>query len=282
VFVLSNETYSYRYYNNVLSSSSKEILFGVVSDPCKPERRQAIRTSWASVGIHHHHRVRVVYVVAGTKCDVQAEFHQQQDLLWLQAREHYREGLTRKTMALVHYAHRDNVPYVFKTDDDVHVNVTQINLELSLRNHSSGTIIDYYGYGLLETKPIRDSADWGAKWYLSPETYPNEYFPDYAAGFGYALSQNFIKCAMERMPTMRHMPWEDVAVGMLAQTCNVTLVTTMNTYWYHFQVYDDWAYSPYEKYKDGGKQVSILHGVPPEYMKLLQHRLPLPPQNDTL
>jgi hypothetical protein len=310
-FSYAGRTYTYQYYRpktTAKTKSSKRFLFGVVSDPCKPERRQAIRDTWAKLGggggggggKDDH---RVVYIIAyenennmisssqKKKCDlrvVQEEFHEMQDMIVVRAREHYREGLTRKTMAFLHYGHTYGSDYVFKTDDDVYVNVTQMKMELLSRppigakqqqqqqqqQQETPSIIPNYYYGWeCDGKPVREGQH---RFYISKEEFAPDKFPPYAAGFGYALHKSFVACVMEQMPTASFMPWEDAAVGILAETCNVTLVGA-NPYWTQFQRYSDWEKFPYSKYKDGGTHISIVHGLRPEYFLLFKYHLPLPP-----
>jgi hypothetical protein len=216
----------------------------------------------------------------GEECvtDLAQEFQQTTDLLWLQAGEDYRQGLTRKTMALVHFfsRHIPQLDYIFKTDDDCYVNITQMQMELVKRKKVRPTL--FYGYALRHRKPIRDKEGNYSKWFMTEEEYSKSEFPTYASGFLYAVSKPFADCIVTRrhMAEMPFIPWEDVAMGILAVACKVKLVDA-GMYWQHFEKYEDYAFFPYDKYKDGGREISILHGVTPEYMSLLLHHKPLPP-----
>jgi hypothetical protein len=238
--------------------------------------------------------MKVIFIVADNNKDCQypnrteQEFHHHGDLLWLQAPEHYRSGLTRKTMTLIHFAHfhMNTFRYLFKTDDDVYINVTRIEQELlgvlpsTVSNHTpdddantTTTTIDYYGL-LSHNKPIRRVRN---KFYISKRDYPDEYFPIYAPGFGYALSNSFCACSVQEFPLLSFIPWEDVSVGLLAKNCNVSLTNAQESHWSYLESYKDWGKLDYHKYKKGGHQVSILHGLGPRYMRLFHQGLPLLP-----
>ena len=52
--------------------------------------------------------------------------------------------------------------------------------------------------------------------------YPEPYYPRYCQGAGFALSWKFVHCAAstnEHIAKARFMPFEDVAVGILAERC---------------------------------------------------------------
>jgi hypothetical protein len=178
-------------------------------------------------------------------------------------------------MTLIHFAHfhmANHFRYLFKTDDDVYINVTRIKQELS--NTDERMMIDYYGLALKDTKPIRRVRN---KFYISKRDYPDEYFPIYAPGFGYALSNSFCACSVQEFPLLSFIPWEDVSVGLLAKNCNVSLTNAQESHWSYLESYKDWGKLDYHKYKKGGHQVSILHGLGPRYMRLFHQGLPLLP-----
>jgi hypothetical protein len=127
--------------------------------------------------------------------------------------------------------------------------------------------------------PIRDKSDQQlAKWYMSREEYPDDFFPPYAPGVGYALSREFAACAAHHTQDILRMPWEDVAVGLLAAKCHATL-TSSDANWPHFSLEPNsnsaLDFFPYDEYKDGGRLVTILHKVQPWYFVPLYRQEPL-------
>jgi hypothetical protein len=293
-FIYANATYSYRYSSKVFwkqrqqqqqqqqqitSNNQKNhnhlpsirLVFGICANSQKPIRRQAIRKSWSQDA------ALAVFIVAGDFNDISKEFWKHGDLLWVNVSESYREGLTPKTLAFVHFGgtqlsvEKKNAyyyDYIFKTDDDVYVNATHIGLELLETKRTA----HYYGMYKSGVAPVRDKSDERlAKWYMSRDEYPDDFFPPYAPGVGYALSREFAACAARNMQSIfrnNNMPWEDVAVGLLAAKCRAPL-TAADANWPHFSLEPNsnsaLDFFPYEEYKDGGRLVTILHKVQPWY-----------------
>jgi hypothetical protein len=279
-FVYVNTTYRYRYSSKLLASRFPDraispwlpfVVFGVCANSKKPIRRHAIRRSWGQYS-------PVFFIVAGDWDDISVEFERQGDLLWIDAPEDYRDGLTPKSLGFIHFAateldrrHHFPLDYIFKTDDDVYANTTEISLELSLKD-----MPQYYGLVKDKTAPIRNKTTGETgKWYLSRDAYPDDYFPPYAPGVGYALSREFAGCAADHIDTLIRMPWEDVATGILASQCQASLASA-DDYWSHFLPFDspDSALTkfPYETFKDGTQLVKILHKVAPWYFVPLHKR----------
>jgi len=233
-------------------SYSSNIIVGVLSSASNtgPTRRKSIRSTWA------YRRTNVIFLVAGPWKDIQEEYHKNQDLLWMDIDELYdteNSTLTYKTYTFLNVMyhqiyqsqqhkeeegqnnnHTDiHVSFLFKTDDDSYVDLETLQ-EVLLSSSSSTTntttntttiTIDYWGkcnnWG---KKPHRNQdIPWQKKWYMSYDIYPEEYYPPYCQGAGYAISTKFLSCAVGKYYTskIRFMPHEDVAVGLLAQRCQI-------------------------------------------------------------
>ncbi len=104
--------------------------------------------------------------------------------------------------------------------------------------------IHYWGNCKTDEKisPLRGTR---YKWGISENTYPERYYPPYCQGVGFAVSRTFLSCAASdhnhhyqhqfdnvhyldenhngenHISKMRFMPFEDVAVGILAERCGV-------------------------------------------------------------
>jgi hypothetical protein len=199
-----------------------------------------------------------------------SEFDKYGDLLWLDMPEHYRNALTPKTFMFIQFVRKIlsrsssstlGVDYIFKTDDDVWVNATEMSVELDQEHWPA-----YFGMKNSGSRPVRDaSATVGAKWVLSWEEYPRDEYPPYASGLGYALSTttNVLldpndECADSVMSSMNAMPWEDVATGLLSEACHVPLTSSFK-YWTdtgngtHDPNFPLSSYVAYKVLKDGGK-----------------------------
>jgi hypothetical protein len=274
-FTLYNQTHNFRFSPELLRSrriqpndDAPRMAFGIVSHPNQPDRRNAVRNSWAF-------DERAIFIVAGAWDDAIAREFRLGDILWLNATEDYRSGLTLKTMAFLHYCASQlvgSIDYCFKTDDDVYVNATQIRYELrTVIPARSSNQIDYYGLAHVHTEPIRNITH---KWYTSPNEWPRKRFPNYAAGLGYAVSAKFASCAKESMKSLlRFMPWEDVATGLLARKCDI-LITLAN--WMDSFVEENGKLDfPYNRFQNGGVPAYMVHKVTPQNMLKLHRQEPL-------
>lgn len=204
--------------------TSEKILIGVLSAAGGegPERRNAIRETWAQ---NHS----VFFLVAGPWEEVEKEYKEHKDLIWLDGEETYdgeKSILTFKTLAFIKIVyhlstslHLD-VRYAFKTDDDSFVNVEYLHHYLLEMDHKEE--YNYWGWCQRKMfKPLRGDHD---KWAVSYETYPESHYPRYCQGAGFALSWKFIGCAAgqgNHIANARYMPFEDVATGLIAQRCGI-------------------------------------------------------------
>jgi hypothetical protein len=154
----------------------------------------------------------------------------------LDQEENYYEGLTLKTMVLIQAVHdlvvsqSLSVSHVFKTDDDSFINIQELYQRLLVKskntlsnNHNFTRFNDYWGQcGTDKLKPKRDAK---YKWSISNELYPEQWYPPYCQGAGFAISRKFLDCAANSIEAniamMRFMPFEDTAVGLLAERCGL-------------------------------------------------------------
>jgi len=202
--------------------STEDIVIGVLSGAAGdgPERRKSIRNTWAN---GHS----VFFIVAGPWEEIQKEYDTNQDMIWINQEESYDSVLTFKTMAFVkiiyHLASLSNgnidFKYAFKTDDDSYVNVMHLYQYMLEKDHDE---YNYWGWcKKKEFRPLRGDND---KWAVSFELYPEPMYPRYCQGAGFALSWKFIECASgegDHISNARFMPFEDVAMGLIAQRCNI-------------------------------------------------------------
>lgn len=216
VLQVSCKLIGYRVSNKFQNAES--IITGVLSkNSNKGEiRRDSIRSTWAN---GHEN---VYFIVAGPWDDIEHEFRKYGDLLWIDEKEVYNgeeSVLTLKTYSFIAVvgimASKFNFDFthIFKTDDDSYVDLHALRKELFFHNRH------YIGHCQKEKKKVIRDASY--KWSMSIATYPEEYFPKYCQGAGFALSRNFVSCAYSQrhIAETRFMPLEDVAVGILAERC---------------------------------------------------------------
>jgi hypothetical protein len=210
----------------------KDIVVGVLSGAGGkgPSLRQAIRDTWASHDGKGGTEESVFFLVAGPWQDVKDEYEEHKDLLWIDEEEVYdgeKSVLTFKTLSFASIVHdlaqelSLSYKFAFKTDDDSYIHIG--NLHKLLIEESHDPAYDYWGWcQRKQFYPLRGEEK---KWAVSYETYPETSFPRYCQGAGFALSRRFLECSGgegQHIAKARFMPFEDVAMGLIAQRCDVT------------------------------------------------------------
>jgi len=221
--------------------SEQTMVIGVLSGASGegPNRRRNIRSTWASG------RSNVLFVVAGPWSQIEEEYEKHGDLLWLDMDEIYLteiSHLTFKTESFFSILYErvvsksESVQYLFKTDDDSYVALEKLYYVLLKANWGDDGL-DYWGKCKADAKPHRNQVvEWQKKWFIPYEVYTFDHYPTFAMGAGYALSRKFLSCAFgnkQHAARIRYMPNEDVAVGMLAERCNVKC-TNDNGVWIRY------------------------------------------------
>ena len=192
-----------------------------------PARRNSIRSTWAK------NRAGIFFLVAGPWNQIADEYNQYGDLIWIDEEEIYSKWesvLTWKTYSFIAIAHelslKVNGQYsnLFKTDDDSYVYMKRLNEILEAMKP------EYYGRcEKWPTPPVRGP---NFKWSMGMQGYPEPYYPRYCQGAGYSLSRSFARCAVEdgHIAHVRYIRFEDVAVGHLAERCNIQNIVTSGRY----------------------------------------------------
>jgi hypothetical protein len=200
------------------NQNETRLLVGVLSND--PERRTNVRSTWKE----DLPKGTLFFLVAGEWSDqLETEYNAYSDLIWLDKPEIYRE-LTYKTGAFVIIAQRYAQHYythLFKTDDDSFVNVKELQRALQdPRSDFFGFCYNHRGVPFRPDHKLRK--EWKRRFIVSYEEYPEHHTSPYCSGAGYAMSRMFAKCAAHHFPTARNFPFEDVAVGLMAERCGVT------------------------------------------------------------
>ena len=224
--IVSCDTIHYRIPKSSIEKINQSLVVGVLSGASTTIRRSSIRSTWA------YKKKNVFFIVAGPWENISEEYHQYNDLIWIDKEEVYvteTSVLTFKTESFLSIFHavmqkNENIKYLLKTDDDSYVNLKKLEENLMIR-HENDLPIHYWGKCHDDYwKPHRNQEiEWQKKWYISFETYAEPNYPPYCQGAGIALSRNFLDCAINHIPKIKYMPNEDVAVGMLAERCEIPI-----------------------------------------------------------
>lgn len=198
----------YRYPSTLASlfPSLKDptIVTGVLSNAPNAAARQVIRETWGAGR-------PVFFIVAGAWHVIEEEFIEKGDLIWLDMEEDYKHlAYKTKIFLAAVAAHVDHYDYIFKTDDDCFIGLEEIHL--IAKTHKP----EYWGYCSDKHVVFRDP---NSKWYTSVEVYAQDFYPSFATGASYLLSQNLSSCVTEKMTNTSYLPWEDAATGILVKEC---------------------------------------------------------------
>ncbi|GAB2242000.1 hypothetical protein Droror1_Dr00018775 [Drosera rotundifolia] len=194
---------------------SVDLFVGVFSTANNFKRRMAVRRTWMQypevrsgavvvrffVGLHKTQRVNEeLWSELGAYGDIQ-----------LMPFVDYYSLLTWKTVAICIFgADFLSAKYVMKTDDDAFVRVDEVVASLKRVNVTRGLL-----YGLIESdsQPHRNT---DSKWYISPEEWPEDDYPPWAHGPGYAVSNDIAKAVSkkQRKGRLKLFKLEDVAMGL--------------------------------------------------------------------
>lgn len=202
--VLSGWEFLYRYPSTLPESSASPnsndepiMIIGVLSKSNNFNARHSIRGTWAD-----ERQDRVFFVVAGPWEDIEDEFHEYGDLLWLNMAEDSSLS-TNKVQFFLHAvnAHVESYDFVMKTTDDTYVWLDDVE------KHVFRSKADYWG-----TCHTQDSLSSSDSRQLK-----------YAHGMGYVLSREFNECATTYIESSGVMSSkEEIATGELAELCGVT------------------------------------------------------------
>ena len=172
--------------------------------------RQAIRDTW----LQSSHPIANVTVkrifVFGTTTNrtlqklVSDESIAHQDIIQGDFKDAY-DNLTLKTMFMIEWAHEHCkvADYVLKLDDDAYVNMKTLP-EYLLHNPLRRTFLGYYLTGI---RPQRSRV---MKWFVPKTVYPGTVYPDFVAGWAYALSCDMLSELIQASKTMPYLRLEDI------------------------------------------------------------------------
>jgi len=228
--VVSCQNILFRIPQNSISnmvSSQEEIVYGILSGAHYKERRNSIRNTWGREGKDNKY-----FIVGGPWEDIQDEYEEEGDLLWIQIEEDYNNFLSLKTQMFFNVGYnimnkdKSNIKYLFKTDDDSYIDTMRLSSTL-LNNEPKNTKKgnhdkDYWGFCLNRYENVPRIGTFS----IPIETYPENKIPIHCKGAGYALSRRFVDCAVGEghVAQVRYLRIEDCATGMLAERCNISSV----------------------------------------------------------
>nr|XP_039261325.1 UDP-GlcNAc:betaGal beta-1,3-N-acetylglucosaminyltransferase 7-like isoform X1 [Styela clava] len=191
------------------------------------DRRKAIRMTWGNttystkvLGV----RIEIVFLLGKCKTDKAQNLLFGEDSIYSDILQWNFDDafntLTRKDCLFMQWfvKHCRHIPYVFKGDDDILVNLPNIlqylvTLPAEKRN-------ELFVGSKLEYSPRITNPN--SKYYVSSNLYSGEYYPPYVSGGGFLLSGNLtFKFFLQSLKT-RIIPMDDAFMGIMAKTLGVT------------------------------------------------------------
>ncbi|CAI9611522.1 unnamed protein product [Staurois parvus] len=103
-----------------------------------------------------------------------------------------------------------NASYVMKTDSDMFVNTEHLVYRV-LKPDEPPRVNYFTGYMMINGTPIRNL---DSKWYVPPEEYPEDSYPLFCSGTGYAFSGDLATKIVKVSPAIRWIHLEDAFVGL--------------------------------------------------------------------
>ncbi|XP_063880299.1 beta-1,3-galactosyltransferase 5-like [Scylla paramamosain] len=209
----------------VCNESAPFILAVVITAVENFERRERVRSTWASPEFYQYTGIKAVFVVGYPNSktlqeSLDDEIDKYEDIIQADFMDTYR-NLTYKTISWLSWV-KDwcpGTPFIAKIDDDVVVNPFNLRLYLNeylLINPSPRQI---HGRARFRAKPMRTS-----KWAVTKEEYPLEHYPPIVLGSAYIVDRNTVDILLAYVPYVPMLWLEDVFLtGLVAKRAGIKL-----------------------------------------------------------
>ncbi|XP_069476355.1 beta-1,3-galactosyltransferase 2-like [Ambystoma mexicanum] len=204
------------------------LILLVPTEPGLVQARQVIRQTWGNESLVPGIRIVRIFLLGITtqpesklQQDIFKESRQYHDIVQHEYLDTYK-NLTIKTLMGLNWVATfcPNTPYVMKADCDMFVN-TEYLIHHLLQPKLPHREEFFTGYLLKGYSPNRDP---GSKWYMPQELYPNQHYPVFCSGTGYVFSGDLAAKIFDVSFSVKHLPLEDVYVGLCLKVLNVTPV----------------------------------------------------------
>ncbi|XP_065854958.1 beta-1,3-galactosyltransferase GALT1-like [Euphorbia lathyris] len=174
-----------------------DLFVGVFSSANNFERGMVVRRTWMQYPAVKTREVAVRFFVGLHKNQMVNEqlgdeLQTYGDIQLLPFVDYY-SLITWKTITIcIFRAEIVSAKYVMKTDDDAFVQVDEVLASLTKTNVTNGLL---YGLITYNSQPHRNA---NSKWYISLEEWPQNYYPPWAHGPGYVVSNDIAKAVYRR------------------------------------------------------------------------------------
>ncbi|KAM9093800.1 beta-1,3-galactosyltransferase 2 [Sarcophilus harrisii] len=219
------------------------LLILVMSKPQDVGIRQVIRQTWGNETLVPGVVIRCLFVLglppplfAQKLQDLLAEEDKEHgDLLQVGFLDTYRNLTLKVLMGLEWMAqYCPTAQYVLKVDSDVFLNPTFLVQQILQPNRPLK--LNFITHIFRNSVPL-----WmqGHKWYMPPELYPQNMYPEYCAGLGYVMSGSLALRILTEAQRVKVIHLEDVFVGLCLQQLKVKPTPSPpNTFLIFWRKYD--------------------------------------------
>lgn len=209
---------------NVCSSNGHALnpylIIVVKSSVFQIGNREAIRSTWGKL---EKYNIKLVFLLGYSplvQAYINMEYKLHKDIVQQNFIDDYYNN-TLKTIMAFHWTvtYCPNSEFVSFFDDDMFVNLPKLlqYIDLHSKKKTENLIT---GYKVSNLTPIRNK---NSKWYISRKEYPHHFFPDYLAGGSFVMNMDTVKRFMKEIPYIKQIFIDDVYLGIVAKSLNVTL-----------------------------------------------------------
>ncbi|XP_050416229.2 beta-1,3-galactosyltransferase 5 [Patella vulgata] len=210
---------------DVKRDTSVELFLFILTIHQNIKQRTMIRNTWLSISKNNTSDVRYVFLLGKSMHEAMnrkaieeaAIFN---DIIMEDFKDSY-QNLTYKTIMGLKYVSNycKQTKYVFKTDDDMWINIPALQRLLKTDGHKLETAVG--GACRQSSNPIRKKS---SKWYASYSRYPGKTYPGFCSGTGYVLSVNVAQKVFEISKDVPFYHLEDVYVALCARKLGFKLI----------------------------------------------------------
>lgn len=211
-----------------LKPNRTSLVIFVASDVRHIKRRKTIRDTWALRLLQLALNYRVVFMLGrsltnGTQQLVLDEYYRYGDIVQEDFTESFR-NLTLKSVMGLKWVFKtcENADYVMKTDDDIFIHVPNLMRLLVHQGRKKSLLLCHRNR---VRTIVREQHTMHFKYKVKSEQLPGAFFPQYCAGFGYAMSRSVVEKLYAAALTTPYFFIEDVFVtGFCRQKAGVRIV----------------------------------------------------------
>ena len=199
------------------SGQGVNVIYLINSHPRNGMKRQAIRNTWGAKQHLQALNMSYVFMLGRTSNNSQNEMILNEsnihgDIVQSTMEDTY-TNLNIKTISGLQWtlSYCSHASGIFKTDDDIVINVFSINeLMEKQKLHSKSTILgNCFGSGYVHRNPL-------SKWYASYKIYPYNYYGSFCLGSALIMSTNSGKQLLQSTRNTHYFNVEDVYISALA------------------------------------------------------------------